>query len=124
MEIGNPNTANVWISDNGKKIHCMTISIGAWDMDADMIKPVSHTLGTNISKVIMISAWIDNDALDTVIPLNFIINGTDPIYSEGGFGTPTSTYFTLIRRSGGVFDAATYSNGVMNRGRLYIVYME
>jgi flagellar biosynthesis regulator FlaF len=103
--------------DAGTGLQQTLVSIGVWDMDATDSVNVAHGI-TNFEDIVSISGVIYNDAIDTSYPFPYIYEPTNR--SDLILGVVDATNINLIRKVGGTFDAATFDDGVMNRGYLVI----
>lgn len=124
MEIGNPNTANVWISDDGSKIHCKRLPIGVWNMDSTSTKFIDHNMGSNYIKILFVTAMIIDDAGVSMYLLDLHAYATDSGLKQGGVAGITITGLWLHRITGGWFDVPGFSSGVINRGYIDVIYSE
>lgn len=122
MEFGNPNSANIWVSDDGSKVHCKKISIGIWNMDADESVLIPHGLGANYLNIINCFVAILNDVSSVIYPLYYFQDVADPSLLNGGIQSIGAGGITLMRRVGGSFDNANFDDGAMNRGYIHVMY--
>lgn len=125
MEITNPpQEVPFMTTTDGQKVQCRVVDIGAWDMDTNASTTVAHGMGADWFKIISITVVIYNDA-DTVVKR--IVSGNDaadPNLVMGGVTGFSSVNITLTRRTGGVFDGASYNDGVKNRGKVFFWYTQ
>ncbi len=95
------------------------IQIGTWNMQSgpdpavEMGMPGAQVLGFNVI--------IEDDSTPGV---RFMLSTENNTVGGGwGFVGPVSTKLSLRRVSGGVFDTASYSDGVKNRGYIILDYL-
>lgn len=124
MEVNNPNSANTWVSDDGRAIHCKVIEIGAWDMDTDSEKTVVHGMAGIITKILSINIFIHDDLLAEVSPLNKFDNNNHPFLVGGGIYTIDNNLIYLRRTTGGLFDSIAFNSILISRGFIVIHYIQ
>jgi len=123
-EISNPNTANLWVSDDGSLMHCRKIEIGSWNMDSAVSKTVSWGFTLDPAKLVSIAVVVFSDDGLTRQPLNRFQNVPDPSLVSGGISTYTQLSVVLYRRTGGVFDTAEYDDTAINRGYITVIFYD
>ncbi len=124
MEIGNPNTATVWITEEGYRLKCKKIDIGVWDMDTTDMKNIAHGIGASFVNIVHISAFIKEDGFDVYHPIYLFGDNPDPALLSGGIYRFDNTNIQLYRRTGGNFDWAGVFSGGGNRGYVMLIYFE
>lgn len=123
MDVNNPNSANTWVSDDGKAVHIKMIDIGFWDMDSTDWKGIVHGIADH-KKIVFINAYIFGDngvTYKSLIQYDQIKN--NGIFS-GGVRAINNVEIELQRVIGGDFDLPAFSNGGINRGTLVIMYYQ
>jgi len=122
MEFGNPNSANVWVSDDGQRVHCVRIPIGVWNMAATATVAVAHALGANFINVVSATCVIINDALDAAYfcSLGGYFNGT--LNSDVAIQKIANANLMITRAAGGTFNGVAFDDAVMNRGYIVLIY--
>lgn len=123
-EISNPNSAQMWVSDDGSILRCRKIAIGDWDMDTTSTKNVSWGFTLNPENIIMIFATIRDDLGTTFLPISYFINDVDPHLVGGGIQSYSSAQVALCRRTGGIFDNNNFDSTGYNRGYVFVIYSE
>lgn len=113
----------VW--DIASKLHTLIVEIGAWNMDTDSFKVVDPGVVLDYTKVISMRAVVIQDsgsanrnAPDAYVPMG------DNVYSALNVLYDNLTGLTVARRTGGIFDNATYSSVAHNRGFIFILYKD
>lgn len=95
------------------------INIGAWDMQSTSLLNVAH--GLSLPSIRNVSVFVYDDAGTVLRNLTY----SEPTVNipDGGFITGT-TNVSLSRRTGGIFDSASFNDGSMNRGFITIQYVD
>lgn len=121
MQIGSPQVLNYIIGADGGLYRLSVVPIGVWNMVGTGMVQVAHGLvGANIRQVF---ARIINDAGDAFCQLQ---KASDTMITniDGAIMEWTATHVTCVRRAGGHFSTASFNDGVMNRGDLFIWYVD
>jgi hypothetical protein len=95
------------------------ISIGAWDMDADATKYVTH--GLQASKIRNVSFTIFDDS-GNLISINGTGYGASALPEAWQNAAYITTSITLQRTGAGTFDDPSFSSTSVNRGYIVIEY--
>jgi hypothetical protein len=103
---------------NGFVIQPLVLDIGDWNMDTGDTKQVTHQLGVKWLYIISATAWVQSDSLGLRLPLDVWNYLTDS--KDGGIYTIDTTYITLKRKTGGIFDSASFSSAAINRGKVIV----
>lgn len=93
------------------------ISIGDWNMDSTASVNINH--GLTIGKIRTVHVLIIQDSTNYMFELTIMDAGT----VAGTFSILTS-YITLTRTAGGVFDSVAYDATSFNRGFITIGYID
>lgn len=112
-----PTIARLMECGSGAFIKTIVISIGAWDMDVDSDKNVSHSIG-DITKIVGAIVTVRSDAGDyiglaTHSHYNFVLDDLNILYI-------TPAYIYLRRASSGHFDSTGYNDTGISRGYVVI----
>lgn len=108
------------LPDTGIKIlKKKIIEIGDWNMDTTTSLNVTH--GIDHTKIRMITVIIQDDNSIAIIPLNEGGSETDTA-PNGSINIIISSFVTLKRLTGGVFDNTSYDSTPFNRGWITIEY--
>ena len=118
MRINNPPILDHIIEKNAITMRCKKINIGVWDMDGS--SSISRTHGLTITKIVNISVVLFEDSETELVPLDTSNNTTSP---QGWWVVATTTIW-LERLAGGRFNDFAYSSTGINRGFIFIWYME
>ena len=124
MEAGNPNQATVWISDDGKRLHCKTINIGIWNMLTLPSLTIAHSLGSSFKNIISISMSIISDDQTSVHYGSTNIYHSNAVSADAGIQSIDTMWIFMVARDTGFFHQAAFSNGGFNRGFIHIIYTE
>lgn len=122
MTINNPPDFDHIIEGNGELIAVQQFDIGAWNMDTDSAKDVAIDIDFKDNPIVMVNCVINDDSDSFIYGLPFTGGLDDDL--NGYIRYITSTNVRLQRRTGGIFDAATFSNTGINRGIITIWYRE
>ncbi len=112
-------------SFSGNRVHVAIVPIGVWDMDTLIAKNITFSTGNLITKIISVKAIIIDDANEEVDILEENLHdlslngGSCYMYFNAG-----NTIINVNRIAGGYFDNANYNDGAINRGYIYITYIE
>ena len=113
------NQANS-LPDTGIKIlNKKVIEIGDWNMDTTSSLNVTH--GIDHTKIRMITVIIQDDNSIAIIPLNEGGSETNTA-PNGAINIIISSFITLKRLTGGVFDNTSYDSTPFNRGWITIEF--
>jgi len=107
-------------ADIQRPIYKKVIPIGAWDMDANSFKLVTH--GVDAFKIISVRANILSDDGTG----NFALDSFSAGSLLGGYSSftrTTNTQVELLRYSTGFFDSPSFSSTAINRGYVVIEYL-
>ena len=96
------------------------IEIGAWNMDTDVVKIVTHDLDG--SKIIHVGGYVleDSGAIPYRYPIPFMSNAGEPQLWVN-FWVNDTIYLRIL--TSGVFDDFVFSSALINRGFLAITYI-
>ena len=109
----------------GNALLTKVVTIGDWNMSnatGTDFKNVAHGLGGSWKNVRAVDVIIRND-MDTIYyNLYRHIDNPDPLTLGGGITSFDSTNVELYRRTGGIFDGASFNATSYNRGWITIWY--
>ena len=123
MIINQPGIPIHMLCDDGSVIRCKPIALGIWNMQTTASIVVNHGLAALFSRFIHVSAVIRDDPGTSYYPLEFDPFSVSFVPSGSVIGWD-STSISLARLTAGPFDNAIFSNGVINRGTLFVWYRE
>lgn len=111
---------NLFHDINNLGFRAKILDIGPWNMAATPNLTIVH--GLTFTNILGVIGSIYPDDLSLVHTFADYISTGTPIGDIGIRDSNATTVF-LHRKTGGVFDLPFYSNAVMNRGRLLIIYL-
>ena len=107
---------------SGELVRCRRYDIGPWDMDADGTIEVAWDW-PDLSKIVSIEVMIKSDDGILMVPLCGLTQyATGSV--RGGIGSARQTFIDLFRVTGGSFDSVNFNDTSINRGYIYVWYME
>lgn len=111
---------NIFHDVNNVAFRTIIVDIGPWNMIANVNKIVAH--GLTFANIISVTGYILND---TSNKMHMISLGR---YTGGGdndlyIAYTISAGIDIGRRTGGIFDHADFDDNVMNRGKMFIIYL-
>ena len=109
------------MNNDANIVHKKVVNIGAWDMDTDLSKTVSHGISDH-TKILNVDMCIYPDSGSSVYSGKVIVTATGE--SLAGIYYWDATVVSLQRMTGGLFDAAGFSSTGINRGKLIIEYID
>ncbi len=124
MDIGNPNSSAIWVSEEGYRIKKKVLNIGVWNMDVAGGIAVAHGLGARYTHIVNVITFVRDDAGSIWCDLSGFENIGDPFLRSGGTVLINGTNIELARRDGGRFDNVGYNDVGINRGICIIEYYE
>lgn len=122
MIIDTPPLFNKIVGKNGNSFQPMLLEIGGWDMDTDFSKAVSHTIGSDIDKIVGSTVTILNDAGTVVYPSPVLDSGANG-WLEVGINGINTGIITLTRKTAGRFDNTTFNDTGVNRGYVLLWFV-
>lgn len=119
---GNLYLAGGLSTDGGTyNVKTKVIPIGAWNMDANDTKTVPCDIA--ITRIVNLRAVIYRDNLDFVYPIDTSLLGASAPYVGGGIKVSGGNII-LTRNGGFFFDDVLYSSTAINRGYIYMEYID
>lgn len=118
MEINNPLIPIRVRKLDGGLIRFAQVDIGPWNMDSTVLKIVGIPVAG--MKVVSVTVQIIRDTGDAY----FALAGFDDSTARDGGWRMYAAQINLERTTGGYFDGANFVNGVINRGQIFLIYLE
>jgi len=107
---------------SGELVRCKKYNIGPWNMDVDYTKDVTWTWA-DLTKILSVEAMILRDDLMAIYPLCALYDQNTGT-CRGGIFMVSNTYIRLFRTNSMLFDSLSFDDAVMNRGYIYVWYVE
>lgn len=108
----------------GTAIKFKIVEIGAWNMDTTANINVGLGIST-VAQIISISGYILSDDGANGYPLPYAIAAGTVDANLGAFGVSgEQVIVSLARRTSGVFDSAGFNDAEVNRGILFVAYVD
>lgn len=125
MYIYNPQLFDHIIEGTGNVMKCHILEIGAWNMDTTesaLVSIASFTAGNilNVTGII----YGDTGTAYYPLPCRYTNAASGEMEVWVKYWSESLHLITVTRRTGGYFDSASFDDAVMNRGLLYLWYIE
>lgn len=104
----------------GPNFRVKILDIGVWDMDATDFLDIAH--GLTLANIIFVGGYIQNDLADGhyfFVQNEYATGGQMDLFIDRG----QIANIRIRRRNGGYFDSILFDDGVIDRGKLYVVYI-
>jgi len=107
---------------SGELVRCKRFPLGVWNMDANDYRLVAWSM-PDLSKILSVEVLIISDDGNQLAPLCGTTDyGTGK--TNGGIGAIHTNNLSVYRTVGGIFDNTAYDDAVMNRGYIFVWYIE
>jgi len=107
---------------SGELVRCRRYNIGTWNMDVYTTVNVAWSWA-DVTKILSVDVMILNDNGEYLYPLCALTDNTTGKCC-GGISMIAPTFIGLFRTDSMLFDSANFNDAVMNRGYIYVWYIE
>jgi len=109
-------------ASSGELVRCKKYNIGPWNMDTNNLLDVSWTWA-DLTKILSVEIIILSDDGTYMLLLCGATNSVTG-KASGGISAIRNTYIRLFRTDGEIFDGIAFDDAVMNRGYIFVWYIE